>query len=121
MHEGDNFCAKTLGKSLFHFQTDWSDLGPAGQFRQMESSLSFLKSQPFEQKYWTPVQPEVKGSGKSKTRFPGNQQQSILIGWLHANVFTMQCGGSLKRPQLHRSIAPSVASFLFLYFYRNRM
>ena len=32
MHEGDNFSAKTLGKSLFHFQTDRSDLGPAGQF-----------------------------------------------------------------------------------------
>ena len=24
MHEGDGFLAKTHGKSLFHFQTDWS-------------------------------------------------------------------------------------------------
>ena len=39
MHEGDNFSAKTRGKSLFHFQTDWSDKGPAGQFWQMESAL----------------------------------------------------------------------------------
>ena len=23
MHEGDGFSAKTLGKSLFHFKTDW--------------------------------------------------------------------------------------------------
>ena len=26
------FSAKTLGKSLFHFKTDWSGHGPAGQF-----------------------------------------------------------------------------------------
>ena len=32
MHERDGFSAKTLGKSLFHFQTDWSGNGPAGQF-----------------------------------------------------------------------------------------
>ena len=32
MHERDGFSAKTLGKSLFHFQTDWSGKGPAGQF-----------------------------------------------------------------------------------------
>jgi len=36
----------------------------------MENSLSFLKSQPFEQKYWTPVQPEVKGSGKIENEIP---------------------------------------------------
>ena len=31
---GDGFCfsAKTLGKSLFHLQNDWSGHGPAGQF-----------------------------------------------------------------------------------------
>ena len=40
MHEGDGFSAKTLGKSLFHFQTDWSGKGPAGQFWQMESAQS---------------------------------------------------------------------------------
>ena len=73
MHEADKFLAKTLGKSLFHFQTDWSDKGPAGQFWQMESFLSFLKSQPFEQKYWTPVQPEVKGSGKIENEIPRKQ------------------------------------------------
>ena len=40
MHEGDGFTAKTLGKSLLHFQTDWSGKGPAGQFWQMESAQS---------------------------------------------------------------------------------
>ena len=40
MHERDGFSAKTLGKSLFHFQTDWSGKGPAGQFWQMESAQS---------------------------------------------------------------------------------
>ena len=39
MHERDGFSAKTLGKSLFQFQTDWSGNGPAGQFRQIESAL----------------------------------------------------------------------------------
>ena len=33
------FSAKTLEKSRFHFQTDWSGNGPAGQFWQMESVL----------------------------------------------------------------------------------
>ena len=33
------FSAKTLRKSRFHFQTDWSGSGPAGQFWQMESAL----------------------------------------------------------------------------------
>ena len=32
MQEGESLLAKTLGKSLFHFQTDWSGYGPAGQF-----------------------------------------------------------------------------------------
>ena len=40
MHERDGFSAKTLGKSLFHFQTDWSGKGPAGQFWQIESAQS---------------------------------------------------------------------------------
>ena len=40
MHKRDGFSAKTLGKSLFHFQTDWSGKGPAGQFWQMESAQS---------------------------------------------------------------------------------
>ena len=38
MLEGDRFLAKTLGKSLFDFQTDWSGNGPAGQFWQRESA-----------------------------------------------------------------------------------
>ena len=42
MHEGDGFLAKTLGKSRCHFQTDWSSHGPAGQFWQMESTLSAI-------------------------------------------------------------------------------
>ena len=32
MHEGDGFSAKTLGKSLFNLQNDWSGQGLAGQF-----------------------------------------------------------------------------------------
>ena len=32
MHRGDGFSAKTFGKSLFQYQTDWSDNGLAGQF-----------------------------------------------------------------------------------------
>ena len=39
MHQGNGCSAKTLGKSVFHYQTDWSDNGPAGQFCQMESTL----------------------------------------------------------------------------------
>ena len=31
MHERESLSAKTLRKSLFHFQTDWSGYGPAGQ------------------------------------------------------------------------------------------
>ena len=30
MHEGDGFSAKTLGKSLFHFKTDWFGHRSAG-------------------------------------------------------------------------------------------
>ena len=41
MHEGDGFLAKPLGKSRFHFQTDWSSHVPAGQFCQMECALRF--------------------------------------------------------------------------------
>ena len=40
LYEREHFSAKPLGKSLFHFQTDWSGYGPAGQFWQMESALS---------------------------------------------------------------------------------
>ena len=39
MPQGDGFSAKTLGKSLVHFQTDWSGNGPAGQFWQWKAHL----------------------------------------------------------------------------------
>ena len=39
MHQGNGCSAKTLGKSIFQYQTDWLDNGPAGQFGQMESAL----------------------------------------------------------------------------------
>ena len=35
MHRGDGFSAKTLGKSQFHYQTDWSGNGQASQLWQM--------------------------------------------------------------------------------------
>ena len=38
MHEGERFSAKTLGTSVFHFQSDWSGYETAGQFGQMESA-----------------------------------------------------------------------------------
>ena len=38
---GNGCSAKTLGKSVLHYQTDWSGNGPAGQFWQMESALRF--------------------------------------------------------------------------------
>ena len=41
------FLEKTLWKSLFQFQTDWSDNGLAGQFWQMESTLSVTLKQRF--------------------------------------------------------------------------
>ena len=44
MQEGDGFLAKTPGKSLFYFQTDWLSNGLAGQFWQMERALR-----------WTPL------------------------------------------------------------------
>ena len=44
MHEGDGFSAKTLGKSLFHFQNDSSIHDLAGQFWQMESALKLEAS-----------------------------------------------------------------------------
>ena len=40
MHQGNGCSAKTLGKSVFHYQTDWSSNGPAGQFWQIENVLS---------------------------------------------------------------------------------
>ena len=48
MHEGDGLSAKTLGKSLFHFQTDWQSNGPADQFCQMESALNFRNISAYE-------------------------------------------------------------------------
>ena len=42
MLERERFSAKTLGKILLHFQNDCSGYGPAGQFWQMESTLSFF-------------------------------------------------------------------------------
>ena len=52
MHKGDGFSVKTLGKRLFHFQNDWSDHGPAGQFWFLESPvrvqpLHIFSSPPF--------------------------------------------------------------------------
>ena len=40
MHGKGGFSRKSLGKSRFHLQTDWSGNGLAGQFWQMESALS---------------------------------------------------------------------------------
>ena len=37
MHERESLSAKTLGKSLFHFQTDWSGNGLAGQSGQIKN------------------------------------------------------------------------------------
>ena len=37
MPQGDGFSAKTLGKSLFHCQNDWSSNGLAGQFLLLET------------------------------------------------------------------------------------
>ena len=45
MHQGTGYSAKTLGKSVFHYQTDWSGNGLASQFWQMESALSLLVNQ----------------------------------------------------------------------------
>ena len=42
MHQGDGSSAKTLGKSLFHFQTDWSGNGRGGQFWQVKSALTIF-------------------------------------------------------------------------------
>ena len=39
MHEGERFSTKTLWKSPFQFQTDWSGNGPTDHFWQMESAL----------------------------------------------------------------------------------
>ena len=37
MPQGDGFSAKSLGKSLFHCQNDWSGNGLAGQFLLSET------------------------------------------------------------------------------------
>ena len=37
MPQGDGFSAKTLGKSLFHCQNDWSGNGLVGQFLLLET------------------------------------------------------------------------------------
>ena len=37
MPQGDGFSAKTLGKSLFDCQNDWSGNGLAGQFLLLET------------------------------------------------------------------------------------
>ena len=37
MPQGDGFSAKSLGKSLFHCQNDWSGNGLAGQFLLLET------------------------------------------------------------------------------------
>ena len=43
IHKGEHFLlAKTLGKSLFHLQTDWLGNDLASQFWQMESPLSYI-------------------------------------------------------------------------------
>ena len=39
VQEGNGFSSKTLWKSRFHCQNDWSGNGTAGQFWQMESAL----------------------------------------------------------------------------------
>ena len=39
MHEEESFSAQTFGKSVFHFQIDWSGYDPASQFWEMESAL----------------------------------------------------------------------------------
>ena len=41
MHRGDGFSAKLLGKSIFDCQNVWSGHSPAGQFRLLESALSW--------------------------------------------------------------------------------
>ena len=42
MHERERFATwKTLGKNLFHSQSDWSGSGPAGQFWQLGSALRY--------------------------------------------------------------------------------
>ena len=66
------FLAKTLWKSLFHFQTDWSGNGLAGQFWQMESTVSVT----LKQKFWA--------SGKcfqpfgTGTKCPSNSDVCLL-------------------------------------------
>ena len=44
MHQGDGFSGKTLRKSRYHFQSDWSGNGPADQFWQMEHALRMWTS-----------------------------------------------------------------------------
>ena len=44
MPQGDGFSAKTLGKSLFHCQNDWSGNCLAGQFWLLESTSSYYNA-----------------------------------------------------------------------------
>ena len=44
MPQGDGFSAKTLGKSLFDCQNDWSGNGLAGQFWLLENSSYYYSS-----------------------------------------------------------------------------
>jgi len=46
MCEGDGFQQEPFGKSRFHLLTDWSSIGLAIQFWQMESDPSFKKQTP---------------------------------------------------------------------------
>ena len=45
MHKWDGFSAKTLEKSLFHCQNDWSSHNPAGQFWLLQRALSLTAQQ----------------------------------------------------------------------------
>ena len=45
MHKRDGFSAKTLKKSLFHCQNDWSSHNPAGQFWLLQRALSLTAQQ----------------------------------------------------------------------------
>ena len=45
MHKRDGFSAKTLEKSLFHCQNDWSSHNPAGQFWLLQRALSLTAQQ----------------------------------------------------------------------------
>ena len=57
MPKGDGFSTKTLGKSQFHLQTDWSGNGLASQFWQLISALRVIVG--------------CKGGGGRDSLFPG--------------------------------------------------